>query len=535
MKCKQCQTDFEKSSYDEICSRKCNTTYNAKINEINSECRICGVEFTYDARKPRVVCSRKCANELQKSPELLDKKREKIKSTLLSKYGVSHNSQIPRFEDKRKATMLSKYGNPNFRNTGKIAATKKLRYGDSTYNNRDKIQETMTEKYGVKAFSQSPKFKEILRNKYGVDHPMLIPKNREAAYRKVVGRLTEVTPLFDFNEYDGVNCVSDYKFSCNVCYNVFTSRLDDGHIPICRVCNPVTTSKSKCEFEIIDWLQEIYNGEIIHGDRSVLSGKELDIFIPELNLAIEMNGLYYHGEITGGKGRNYHLTKTKRCAERGITLYHIYDIEWINKRDIIKSILSNRIDSSKIQNIHGRACRLTEIDAKTSNEFLHGNHIQGGDNSSVRIGLYHKDELVSVLTFGKNRFNKDTEWEMYRFCSKIGCNVRGGLEKMFKFFKEKYRPVSIVSFADRRYFTGESYGRIGFTPMDATPPNYHYFKINDHKTIFSSRNKFQKHRLPKLLETFDSALTEWQNMQVNGYDRIWDCGNMKWVWSVDHV
>ena len=41
-----------------------------------------------------------------------------------------------------------------------------------------------------------------------------------------------------------------------------------------------------------------------------------------------------------------------------------------------------------------------------------------------------------------------------------------------------------------------------------------------------SRIQFQKHKLKDKLETFDPNITEWENMKANGYDRIWDCGNM---------
>lgn len=532
MECIQCHITFTTSAYasEQICSRKCHIQRTKELNEIVKECPICKTKFVSDKRKNRIVCSRECANKFQVTPEVLEIKKQKTQESLMQKYGVSHNSQIDGFRDKVKETKMERYGDPNYTNKQKAMETLIHRYGDPTYNNKQKTKETMQQKYGVDAFSQSSLFKQKLEEKYGVSHPMLIPKNKENSFRKVISRLTEVTPLFNFDEYTGVKMGAKYIFQCNHCKTEFESGLDDGRIPICRVCNPVDTSKSKCEFEIIEWLSTVYSEEIIHGDKTILHGKEIDILLPDAKLGIELNGLYYHGEITGGKTRKYHLNKTKKCAEQGITLVHILDIEWINKKEIVKSILLNKLQSQKLRTIHGRKCTLKEIPASISNEFLNQNHIQGEDKSSVRIGLFLEDELVSLITFGKNRFNSETEWEMYRFCIKRGTNVRGALEKMFTYFVKTHTPKGVLTFSDRRFFDGNSYNRLGFKLVAITPPNYHYFKINNHKTIFASRNKFQKHKLKKLLETYDPQLSEWQNMQLNGYDRIWDCGNTKWIW-----
>lgn len=533
MKCIQCQSEFIKSVYisEQVCSRKCHYDRLREINTVTKICPICNSNFTSLKQRNRVVCSRSCANKFQVTNEVLAKKKAKTKKKLMDTYGVEHNSQLPDFLAKSKKTRMERYGNPNYTNAEKAKQTMLDRYGSTTYNNKEKIKLTLNTKYGVDAFSQSPLFKQRLQEKYGASHPMLIPKNREQSFNKVVSKLTTVTPLFNFNDYHGVADNIKYKFKCNICSNEFDADLDDGNIPICRVCNPIDTSKSKQEFEIIEWLKTVYDNNIIHGDRELLNGRELDILIPDLNLAIEMNGLYYHGELTGGKSKKYHLNKTKWCAQHGVTLVHILDIEWINKKEIVKSILLNKINSGKLETIHGRKCTIKEIHPVISNKFLNDNHIQGEDKSSVRIGLYHNDELVTVLTFGKNRFSNETEWEMYRFCNKIGFNVRGSLEKLFKYFVDNYHPNNIVSFADRRYFTGTAYSRLNFNIHSVTEPNYHYFKVNNYKTVFASRNKFQKHKLHKLLDTYDPNLTEWQNMQLNGFDRIWDCGNTKWIWT----
>jgi hypothetical protein len=133
------------------------------------------------------------------------------------------------------------------------------------------------------------------------------------------------------------------------------------------------------------------------------------------------------------------------------------------------------------------------------------------------------------MTFVKSRFDKNVEWEMSRFCNKINTHVNGGASKLFSFFIKKYNPKSIVSYSDRRYFEGKLYLNLGFNFVKNTPPNYYYI-IDNYQTL-QNRIGWQKHLLKKKLPLFDINLTEWENMKNNGFDRIWDCGHIKWLWK----
>jgi len=69
-------------------------------------------------------------------------------------------------------------------------------------------------------------------------------------------------------------------------------------------------------------------------NRSVLNCLELDIYLPEYNVAIEFNGLYWHSELY--KEKDYHLNKTLECKKKGVDLLHIFEDDWVFKQDIIK-------------------------------------------------------------------------------------------------------------------------------------------------------------------------------------------------------
>jgi hypothetical protein len=169
------------------------------------------------------------------------------------------------------------------------------------------------------------------------------------------------------------------------------------------------------------------------------------------------------------------------------------------------------------------------VDNFTTKNFLNGNHLQGYSNCSVSLGLYYNNQLVSILTFGKSRFDKNVEWELIRFANVLNTSVVGGFQKLFKYFTKTYNPCSIVSYADKRYSIGNIYRSAGMKEIKNDSVNYYYFNKNE--GIRYSRHQFQKHKLKDKLPIFDNSLSERDNMKMNGFYKIYDCGNYKFVWE----
>jgi len=288
---------------------------------------------------------------------------------------------------------------------------------------------------------------------------------------------------------------------------------------------------SKDEIEIASFIDSIYDGNTIRGDRNTIKPLELDVYIPELNIAIEFNGLYWHSESIG-KDRSYHLNKTKRCEEQGIQLFHILDSEWATKKEIWKSVLSDSLGLHK-KKIGARQAIIKTITLKESMDFCNENHLQGQSFSSINYGLVYDNEIVSVMTFSRSRFSKNYKYELQRFCSKKGYQIHGGASKLLKHFRKNHIG-SIVSYANRRWSIGNLYEKLGFTFLHDAEPNYFYFKNagRAENYILESRNKYQKHKLKDKLDVFDENLSEYQNMLNNGYDRIWDSGNKVYYLNV---
>ena len=113
--------------------------------------------------------------------------------------------------------------------------------------------------------------------------------------------------------------------------------------------------------------------------------------------------------------------------------------------------------------------------------------MQGAVNAKVNLGLFYEDELVSLMTFGKCRFDKKHEWEMLRFCNKLGYHIVGGAGKLLKHFERNLKPKSLVSYADRRWSQGKLYKALGFKLDHISAPNYWYW--NKKSSILQLENR----------------------------------------------
>lgn len=288
-------------------------------------------------------------------------------------------------------------------------------------------------------------------------------------------------------------------------------------------------SGSRHEREIIDFITALIpEEEIILQTRQLIPPQEIDIYIPTLKLAFEFNGTFWHSE-NMGRGKYYHIEKTKQCNEKNIRLIHIFENLWIKNKQLIKSRIQNLIQLNPTS-IYARKCKIVEnIPPYVANVFFQENHIQGFAPASYYVGLEYNGQLVSLMSFGKARYSKKFQYELIRFCSLQQHNVVGGASKLFKHFVKKHQPQSVITYSDKTWNTGNVYEKMGFTYSHTTRPNYYYFKEGEQ--VVRSRVKFQKHKLKNILRDYDSNLTEWENMRNNGYNRIWDCGNDVFIWN----
>lgn len=289
-------------------------------------------------------------------------------------------------------------------------------------------------------------------------------------------------------------------------------------------CSKCGQTYDKTEQEIKDFITDL-GFSYLENTRKIIQPYELDIVVPTKNIAIEFNGLYWHSD--EHKPNNYHLIKTNKCEHKGYQLIHIFEDEWLDKREIVKSRLSYLLGVVG-EKIHARKCIIKNVDSSTTSKFLIDNHIQGYVRSKINLGLYCGEELVSIMTFGSLRKNLgsvsiDGNFELLRFCNKLNTTVVGGANKLLQHFIKTFKPIEIISYADRRWSTGNVYEKLGFEFVHNSKPNYFY--LIDRKR--ENRFKYRKDVLVK--EGFDKSKTEKQIMKDRGINRIYDCGTKKYV------
>lgn len=290
------------------------------------------------------------------------------------------------------------------------------------------------------------------------------------------------------------------------------------HIGLEAGCPSCAGRDPKAEREIRTYIGSL--GFEVTEKARILDGWEIDVYIPEKKLGIEHCGLYWHGE--KHKDAGYHKEKYTRAKNAGITLLTVFEDEWMENSEKVRHKLLHLLGAS--ERIYARDTELRHIAWKVAAPFLEEHHLAGkGKPGSASLGLYHNKELVAVSSWGEERFSDDGHLEMYRFCSKQGVTIIGGLSKMIKEVKSTDR--SLVTYSDLRWGEGLGYEKVGFTRLEDTVPGYFWCKA----TKRFSRQKFQKHKLASLFSNFDPSKTEVENCHNNGYWRIYDCGHSKWV------
>ena len=482
-----------------------------KTDESEGVCAVCGnpTRFITLGSGYHKYCSPKCSGL---DPLVRERRSIQFKETTERNGGV-HPSCSNYSNEKRKKTNLERYGSEYTVSSDKVI---------------NKIKQTNHEKYGTDYPLQNKeilnKTKTTLLETHDVDNPMFVQEFKT----KMVNTKREHGKAVEGSGYTRVDTLIDsfgqgwYKqkvVEVVVFNGVDYIRNEELPKVIDYYKNRNEGNRSGLEKQVNDYLfQSFPSEEIVVNKKNIISPYELDFYFPNSNVAIEVNGNFYHSTL-GGKGKNYHLTKTKMCEEKGVRLIHIFEYEWNEKQEICKSIISSALGVYN-QRIYARDCEIREVGSNESKVFLDENHIQGSVNSSYRLGLYYNGELVQLITIGNSRF-KQGEVELLRMCTKKYTQVIGGFSKL-----TKHQPYpQVISFVDLAKFSGSAYKSIGFSIVYQTKPSYVYF--NPSYGVVS-RYQAQKKRLPKLLgDKYDDSKTEVENMTENRFLMIYDCGTLK--------
>lgn len=532
--------------------------------KIPKQC-ICGNILKFHNGKYTSSCSIKCANrnpdkiksQLISHKETIQRKygvdsvfeidsvQEKIKKTFNDNWGVNHISESKELMDKaknnmhkrnykeankkRQKTCLDKYGVDN------IAKSEQ-----STIN----AEKTSLKRYNVTHYSKTDEYsnrvKETMLSKYNIEHLMM-----DAEYVKKVSIARRETmenkwidSILEYNKedifIDGNYDTKNIEFKCVKCgehYNIIHyllyQRYNNNHT-ICTICNNPKHNRSsqlQIQREIYDFIIESTQLDIIENYiYSKENKEEIDIFIPDKHIGIEVNGLYWHSELY--REKNFHINKTENCNNHNINLFHVWEDDWLYKKDIIKSMLLNKIGYTE-HKIYARKCIIKEVNSKDSRLFLNENHLQGYVSAKHTLGLFYNDVLVSLMSFGNLRKSLgqthiNEHYELLRFCNKLNHSVVGGASKLFKHFIKQNKIEKIISYSNLDFGYTDFYSKLGFSYIRNTVCGYSYI-VNG---VRENRFKYRKDKL--VSEGHDINMTEHEIMSNQGYHRIYNCGNQYW-------
>lgn len=252
----------------------------------------------------------------------------------------------------------------------------------------------------------------------------------------------------------------------------------------------------------------------ISSDRTLIAPYELDIYIPSHNIAIEVNGLYWHSEFF--KDTNYHAMKREMCSTAGIRLINLYEDTINFNFDIITRYLKNIfvIDGAESR-VFARKCKIVHEPSKKDCDWLLNTfHVQGTANSNRRIGLEYNGKLVAVMLFVGNILT--------RYATSV--KVPGGFTKLLK----SSGMNEITTFVDMDMFNGKTYFDAGFVIDEYLKPDYKYIvngvrihKFNYRKCRFRSDDNL----------IFDHNMTEHELAKSNKIYRIYDSGKYRLKYS----
>ena len=430
-----------------------------------------------------------------------------FKKTNLEKLGVEYPFQSSLIQEKGKESCLKKYG---------------VDYYNQTEESQIRRKETSLKKYGVENPSQNISIK--------IKKEKLEAKKLNYAKSQNLVTVDDLSKIFNRDESTIIDDIRLLNLKIIKFNNDARFYIEESNLPILSDFFSKTDEcgKSYSEKELVDFVKSIYSDEIMENTKRIIPPKELDIYIPKMKLAIEYNGLHWHDE--NHIDKNYHLMKTNMCNEKGIDLIHVFEDDWLYKKEIVKSMIASRLGVYK-EKIFARKCKIKEIEKDQAKIFFDKNHLQGFTYCDLYLGLMFNDELIQCICINKKGWH-DGNVELTRMVTKLNTQVVGGFSKLMKHISDYIEYKSITSYVYKAWFNGKGYIESGFKIVKENSPSYSYV-VNGRRV---HKSHFRKNKIKKMFERgelkfYDSNKTEHENMIENKIYRIYDCGTMKVIYE----
>ena len=401
-------------------------------------------------------------------------------------------------------------------------ATRQEKYGQwSSPDMVEKAVSTKIKRYGAE---HPTKFvearKATMRQRYGVDHALQIP-----------GKAQEVSNSYDRSARAAVAKESWYKNSRPIYKEMLEySWWEKNHgnkKSLQETCDEFNVGSSFFvkAAQIAGW--EVVNNrgsstiekrfadaveglglDVRRNSKRIIPPQEIDIFLPDFNIGIEVNGIYWHSEEIGLKGPFYHYDKMMRCVAQGIRLIQFWDFELVENFDLCLSMVKTAIGQN--EKVYARECEISEISVDAARQFMSKNHI-AGFRGGKHVGLSHGGSLVSVMTSGISHYARGTT-EVKRFASLQGITVVGGFSKLLSKV-----PRPLISYSDNRYSRGGVYSKTGFV-----------LTREGKGTPWYTKDCSSLHHRTAIIDKNRGEMTQREAARQAGWLTVWDAGQRTW-------
>jgi hypothetical protein len=447
--------------------------------------------------------------------------RHRGAKTMLEKYGSIHPQQVSEIRQRTLDTNLERYGYLYPSQSSKVKArmreTNLSRYGAAAWwsseEGKTALAQIHLDKRGVINPAQDPavidKMRKTTMDRYGVTHVNYIGRDTETTsiltdpvkFRAAVSGLTVPAAATAL----GVNESTIYRIS-----------RDLG----CR--DLMDLSHNSYEKKITDLIDQIGVDYIKH-DRKLIAPNELDIYIPDHRIAIEVGSIYWHGERFGRRS-DYHQKKWKACSSIGVNLFQWFDSDLTDHWHLTSSRLLRALGVPS-QVVGARKVCLGFCTSAEEREFLDRWHVKGYTNSrNHAIAARYRDEIVAVMSINSESGSAVIE----RWATDVTRSWPGLFSRcLTNWIKQQEFRGEISTWSDNRLGDGKVYLSSGFVRQHTSKPGYWYFRGQG----LENRKKYQKHKLSKIfnLDPANEAMSESEIMRSQGYDRFWDAGHTLWT------
>lgn len=390
--CPTCGQRIEEFWRREYCSQKCGFASPLRGERLRNTLRekygVDNISQLQEIKDKKIETCRKnfgCDHPMQ-SKEILDK----AVATTIKVYGVDRPSKSEIVKQHAIETNIKRYGvmhTPQAESVkAKIRATNQERYGANVAlqlpEYRKKQEETMLEHFGVRFPSQAKSVMDKTKTKFRAQYV-------DRFFEEAIAH--NLTPLFTREDY--ING-GELAYLCNTCMEEFTSDVHNVGDVFCPKC--FLGTRSKDEQVMYAWLTSVCEYELVQNTRAILDGYELDIYIPELKLAIEFNGDYWHSTIH--KDALYHYEKTRACEEKGIRLIHVFEWEWLRKQELVQRTILSALKMLPTLDCVDCEYRAIEPDKEALDKTCFSSY----DDSLKWVGVYFEDILIQMIGYSQN-------------------------------------------------------------------------------------------------------------------------------------